>query len=48
MEINYIQFGTLLEYSVKTESGYGLGPTTPIHIGIFGLLFSPGAGLFIF
>jgi len=48
MEINYIQFGTLLEYSVKTESGYGLGPTTPIHIGVFGLLFSPGAGLFIF
>ena len=48
MGINYIQFGTLLEYSFKTESGYGLGPTLPIHVGIFGLLFSPGAGLFIF
>ena len=48
MEINYIQFGTFLEYSLKTESGYGLGPTSPIHLGIFGLLFSPGAGLFIF
>ena len=48
MGINYIQFGTLLEYSFKTESGYGLGPTSPIHVGVFGLLFSPGAGLFIF
>ena len=48
MEINYIQFGTLFEYSFKTESGYGLGPTSPIHVGVFGLLFSPGAGLFIF
>ena len=48
MGINYIQFGTFLEYSFKTESGYGLGPTYPIHVGIFGLLFSPGAGLFIF
>ena len=48
MGINYIQFGTFLEYSFKTESGYGLGPTSPIHVGVFGLLFSPGAGLFIF
>jgi len=48
MGINYIQFGTLLEYSFKTESGYGLGPTSPLHVGIFGLLFSPSAGLFIF
>jgi len=48
MGINYIQFGTFLEYSFKTESGYGLGPTYPIHAGVFGLLFSPGAGLFIF
>ena len=48
MGINYIQFGTFVEYSFKTESGYGLGPTSPIHVGVFGLLFSPGAGLFIF
>ncbi len=48
MGINYVQFGTLLEYSFKTESGYGLGPTSPIHVGVFGLLFSPSAGLFIF
>ena len=48
MGINYIQFGTFLEYGFKSESGYGLGPTSPIHVGIFGLLFSPGAGLFIF
>ena len=48
MGINYIQFGTFLEYSFKTESGYGLGPISPIHVGVFGLLFSPGAGLFIF
>jgi hypothetical protein len=48
MGINYIQFGTFLEYGLKTESGYGLGPTYPIHVGVFGLLFSPGAGLFIF
>ena len=48
MGINYIQFGTFLEYGFKSESGYGLGPTYPIHVGIFGLLFSPGAGLFIF
>ena len=48
MGIHYFQFGTFLEYSFKTESGYGLGPTSPIHVGVFGLLFSPGAGLFIF
>ena len=46
--IDYIQFGTFLEYGFKTEAGYGLGPTSPIHVGVFGLLFSPGAGLFIF
>ena len=39
LEINYIQFGTLLQYSLTTY---------PIHVGAFGLLFSPGAGLFIF
>ena len=48
MGINYIQFGTFLEYGFKTESGYGLGSTSPIHVGVFGLLLSPGAGLFIF
>ncbi len=48
MGINYFQFGAFLDYGVQTNSGYGLGPTNPIHVGIIGLLFSPGAGLFIF
>ena len=48
MGINYIQFGTFLEYGFKSESGSLVGTTSPIHAGVFGLLFSPGAGLFIF
>jgi len=48
MGINYIQFGTFLEYGFKSESGSLVGNTSPIHVGVFGLLFSPGAGLFIF
>ncbi len=48
MGINYIQFGTFLEYGFKSESGSLVGNTSPIHAGVFGLLFSPGAGLFIF
>ena len=48
MGINYFQFGAFLDYGVQSDSGYGLGPTSPIHVGVFGLLFSPGAGLFIF
>jgi len=48
MGINYIQFGTFLESGFKSESGSLVGNTSPIHIGAFGLLLSPGAGLFIF
>lgn len=46
--INEIRFGSALEFGYGSEEGFFAGHTTPVHVGVFGLLFSPGAGIFIF
>ena len=45
---NLIQFGSIEKFGYINENGFGLGNTIPIYEGIAGLLFSPGAGLFVF
>ena len=46
--VNEIRFGSYLEFGYGSEEGIISGHTTPLHVGIYGLLFSPGAGIFIF
>lgn len=46
--INMIRFGLPLEFGYGSGEGFFAGHTTPLYLGIFGLLFSPGAGIFIF
>lgn len=48
MGINFIRFDSFLEFGYGSEEGFFAGHTTPIHVGIFGLLFSPSAGIFVF
>ena len=40
---NYLRFGNLFEYGYQTA-----GWDTPIFLGFYGLLFSPGKGLFVY
>lgn len=44
--INFVRFDTALSYSFTLK--YPLEVITPFPISLFGLLFSPGIGLFIF
>lgn len=46
--INMIRFGLPFEFGYGSGEGFFAGHTTPLHVGVFGLLFSPGAGIFIF
>lgn len=46
--INFIRFGSFFEFGYGSEEGFFAGHTTPLHVGIFGLLFSPGVGILLF
>lgn len=46
--VDVIRFGSPLGTATIAKAPTGPGNTTPLHLGIFGLLFSPGAGIFIF
>lgn len=48
MTVNLVRFGSPFEFGYDNEDGFIAGHTTPPQIGIFGILFSPGAGIFLF
>lgn len=48
MAVNLIRFDSPFEFGYGSEDGFIAGHTTPPQIGIFGILFSPGAGIFLF
>lgn len=45
---NEMRFGSYLEFGYGNDEDLIKGHTTPLYLGVYGILFSPGVGMFIF